>query len=117
MKPRLFVYGLLRDGRELAALLAGATALGANFLQGFDLYDLGNYPGAVPGPGTITGELYELPNVAALNVLDRAERVFDTPPLYRRQVVCVGGRLAWMYVYARDLGDAPVVASGDWLRR
>ena len=117
MSTRLFVYGLLRKGDEMANLMSGAKALGEVQVHGYDLFDLGDYPGAVPGEGSVTGELYELPGPEAFEVLDRAERCFDTPPLYRRQVVKAGPKLAWMYIYARSTDHAPRIESGDWFDR
>ena len=114
MTERLFVYGLLRRGQPLAHFLAGARFVGPARLQGYDLLDLGDYPGAVPGAGAIVGELYEL---AGLDPLDEAEGVHEAPPLYRRVRVEALGAPAWLYVYARDPGTAPRIASGDWLRR
>ena len=107
MTVRLLVYGLLRRGEPMHGLLAGADYLGDVRLEGYDLFDLGEYPAAVPGKGGITAELYELPSPAVLQVLDEAERV---PTLYRRELV----EGAWLYVYARPVGGAPRIASGDW---
>ncbi len=108
MTVRLLVYGLLRKGEPMHGLLAGAEFLGERRLQGYDLFDLGEYPAAVPGTGAVVAELYELPSPAVVDVLDRAEGV---PTLYRRELV----EGAWLYVYARPVGRAPRITSGDWL--
>jgi gamma-glutamylcyclotransferase (GGCT)/AIG2-like uncharacterized protein YtfP len=107
MTVRLLVYGLLRRGEPMHGLLAGAEFLGEQRLEGYDLFDLGEYPAAAPGTGVITAELYDLPSPAVLQVLDEAERV---PTLYRRELV----RDAWLYVYARPVERAPRIRSGDW---
>jgi gamma-glutamylcyclotransferase (GGCT)/AIG2-like uncharacterized protein YtfP len=114
LTERLFVYGLLRKGERLAPFLGNARFVGAARVRGHDLLDLGSYPAAVPGEGTVVGEVYELD---ALDLLDEAEGVHEDPPLYRRVRVAALGAPAWMYVYARDPGAAPRIPSGDWLRR
>lgn len=120
---RLLVYGLLREGHSLSNLMAGAERLGACRVPGFDLFDLGDYPGATPGSGELIGELYRLPSAASFEALDEAEGVQDEPPLYRRQLVSLTPaelgepQQAWLYVYARPLGDAPRIPTGDWVDR
>jgi len=117
MSERIFVYGLLRGGESLHHILEGLARTGPHRLEGFALYDLGRYPGAVPGPSAIVGELCELPNAGVLDALDAAEGVHEDPPLYRRERVEVAGKSAWVYVYDRPVGDAPRIRSGDWLNR
>jgi len=115
MNEQVFVYGLLRGGQSLDHILTGLPRTGPHLIEGFALYDLGRYPGAIPAPSTIVGELCELPHAAVLDALDEAEGVHGDPPLYRREQVEVDGRPAWIYVYDRPVGDAPRIASGDWL--
>jgi gamma-glutamylcyclotransferase (GGCT)/AIG2-like uncharacterized protein YtfP len=113
----LVVYGLLRGGEPLHAHLRGAAARGEVRLEGFDLHDLGEYPGAVRGGGTLVGELFDLPNPSVLAALDDAEGVGLVPPLYERVLVDVAGRSAWLYLYARPVEGCPKIASGDWCAR
>ena len=117
MTARLVVYGLLRKGASMSRLLAGAEFLGEVVVDGYQLFDLGDYPGAVTGTGAITGELYELASPALLDVLDEAEKVHLDPPLYRRALVEVRGEPAWLYVYARHVDVAQRIQTGDWLSR
>ena len=117
MKERVFVYGLLRAGQSLNHILEGLPRTGPHTLEGYVLYDLEVYPGAIPGPGKLVGELCELPHEAVLAALDEAEGIHGDPPLYRREKVEVDGKPAWLYVYDRPVGDAPRVRSGDWLNR
>ncbi|MHC4956362.1 MAG: gamma-glutamylcyclotransferase family protein [Planctomycetota bacterium] len=113
----VFVYGLLRSGESLHHILEELPLRGPFQLDGFALYDLGKYPGAVHADGTIVGELCELPHPAVLAALDEAEGVHGEPPLYLREQVEVDGQAAWIYVYDRPVGDAPRIRSGDWLKR
>ncbi len=115
MTVRLAVYGLLRRGDSMAHLMDGAEWLGAARLSGFDLYRLTGFPGAVPGQGSIQVEVYELASPAVLAVLDEAEGVHATPPLYRRELVEVLGGPAWLYVFAGEVDADMRIASGDWL--
>jgi len=117
MSERVFVYGLLRAGEGLGHILDSLPRTGPHRLDGFALYDLGRYPGAVPAPATIVGELCEVPHAAILDALDAAEGVNEDPPLYVREQVEVDGQPAWIYVYDRPVGDAPRIVSGDWLNR
>jgi len=109
----LWVYGTLREGGSRHAMLGGARKVETARLGGFRLYDLGGYPGAVRGEGTIVAERYALPHPAALLLLDDVEGTRERPPLFRREAE----RDAQIYVYARDPGAAPLIASGDWLAR
>ncbi len=113
----MFVYGLLRSDQSMHDLLDGARDLGIATLDGYDLVDLGRYPGAIPGDGTIVGELVELRNEEQLAMLDQAEGCDRTPPLYERVDVTVRGKAAWLYVYAGDVTGMPRIPSGDWARR
>lgn len=117
MTVRIVVYGLLRRGAHMSNLLRGAEFLGEVALDGYRLYDLGDYPGAVPGEGAVLGELYELASPAMLDLLDEAERVDADPPLYRRELVEALGAPAWLYVYAGPVAASAWIRSGDWFRR
>jgi gamma-glutamylcyclotransferase (GGCT)/AIG2-like uncharacterized protein YtfP len=92
-------------------LAARAHSIGPARIPGL-LYDLGDYPGAVPGDGTITGEIFHLlepPSILA--ALDEYEG-----PEFARAVVTVGGFDCWIYWY---VGPYPVrlIPSGDWFAR
>jgi gamma-glutamylcyclotransferase (GGCT)/AIG2-like uncharacterized protein YtfP len=117
MSTRLVVYGLLRKGESMAPLLRRATWEGRVVLEGFAMVDLGSYPGVIRAEGSIVGEVYGLPHAGLIDVLDRAEGVFENPPLYRRIEVEALGRPAWLYVYDRDLSGLRRIESGDWLAR
>jgi gamma-glutamylcyclotransferase (GGCT)/AIG2-like uncharacterized protein YtfP len=117
LSERLFVYGTLRRGGPRESFLRGCPFLGRHVVKGFRLLDLGAFPAAVPGPGAVVGELYELRDDAILEFLDAVEGVDDAPPLFRRDRVEVAGAPAWMYVYGRREPLAREIASGDWYAR
>lgn len=84
------------------------------------LYDLGSFPGAVPGAGTVHGELFRLRDPQVWRVLDRYEGYdperAEASLFIRREVELARpkGRTAWVYWYNGDPGDHPRVRSGDW---
>ena len=110
----VFVYGVLRKGFGGHRILRGLHARfkGNGSVQG-QLYDLGDYPGAVKvgrDAGYVHGELYEFPNCGhALTLLDRFEGARASNPksgLFRRETTTVtlaNGEqmLAWIYWLGR----------------
>jgi acetylornithine aminotransferase/acetylornithine/N-succinyldiaminopimelate aminotransferase len=119
MSEYLFVYGTLQPAsappevKEIVGRwrrVGSATALG-------QLYDLGDYPGAVLDSGTSTriiGEVYELPkDPAVLATLDEYEGFDAEAPqesLFQRVKTEVklaegGKQEVWIYVYNRDVSD------------
>ena len=84
------------------------------------LYDLGRFPGAVPGAGTVHGDLFRLADSEVWAVLDRYEGYEPDRPeaslFIRRQVQLQEpeGRTAWVYWYNDEPTGCPRVSSGDW---
>jgi gamma-glutamylcyclotransferase (GGCT)/AIG2-like uncharacterized protein YtfP len=127
----LFVYGSLLSGFKSPAyeymsryfhLVAPATIRGT-------LYDMGEYPAAVPsGEGNeIKGELYRIKNEPefsyAIGQLDDYEGVRPEEgeaKLYHRELTDVfhdnTNTRAWVYWYSGDVQGKPVIASGDILQ-
>ena len=93
-----------------------------------ELYDLGDFPGALPADSPrnqVAGELYCLPNpVSDLELLDRVEAFGPVTPessLFRREIVEVTlenhTRLqAWVYWLSRWHGPRRRIASGDYAK-
>ncbi|HEY7672370.1 MAG TPA: gamma-glutamylcyclotransferase family protein [Gammaproteobacteria bacterium] len=124
----IVLYGTLRAGHTPHARLKLRSALvyvGKCTLQG-TLYDLGSYPGFVPGTGTAEGEVYRIKNPARLARLDAFEGYDREKPersRYLREVVGVpralgnGVRLrAWIYVYNGATAGRREVPGGVWPR-
>jgi gamma-glutamylcyclotransferase (GGCT)/AIG2-like uncharacterized protein YtfP len=134
MKPqssKLFVYGSLRSGfhhpayeyiSRYFALIGDAKVKG-------QLYDMGNYPAALPAQADtfIVGELYQLNNENeyewAFEQLDDYEGVFPEEgeqALYKREVtsVYIHDRIeeAYIYWFNGSVEGNPKVASGDVLQ-
>lgn len=118
---RLFVYGELRRGQighRRLGLEQRTRWLGRARTHG-RLYDLGDYPGLIPGGrGIVHGELLGFGDPALWPVLDDYEDCDPARPAlseYRReQVDLIDGGRAWTYIYARPLKDRPVLLSGKW---
>jgi gamma-glutamylcyclotransferase (GGCT)/AIG2-like uncharacterized protein YtfP len=123
----VFFYGTLMAGfdrRRRAGINRKLTYLGRGSIRAA-LFDLGIYPAAVPAPdGDVWGELYSVSDApAVLSALDEIEGFQPAEPdrsLYIRDKVAVAlpdGRekQAWVYFYNAPLGQAPRIASGDYL--
>lgn len=84
------------------------------------LYDLGQYPGAIPGSGTVHGDLFRLHGPQAWAVLDRYEGYDpdrDEASLFVRRPVELDHPkdcTAWVYWYNGDPASRPRVPSGNW---
>ncbi|WP_375260540.1 gamma-glutamylcyclotransferase [Palleronia sp.] len=120
---RVFVYGTLRRGfvnnEATLAFRNGATFLAEGRVPGA-MYSVGWYPALIEGrPGDVHGEIWELATPGMMHVLDEYEGLFDDgPPEYRREVRSVatdqGPIEAWVYVYAHEVDEQQLIASGDW---
>lgn len=114
---RVFVYGTLLAGEANHWLLARARFVGeARTEPAFALYDLGAFPGLVPG-GThaVVGEVYEVdgPTLAALDQLE------GHPHFYTRSPVTLeDGTVVETYLLAPEqVAGRPIIASGSWRTR
>jgi gamma-glutamylcyclotransferase (GGCT)/AIG2-like uncharacterized protein YtfP len=107
---QIFVYGTLKRGCKNHRQLAGQAYIGqAHTVAGFQLYDLGNYPGMVADPtdtAGVTGEIWSV-DANALARLDAFEGVAEG--LYRREPIPLlapfENELAYTYIYARAPGS------------
>lgn len=117
----LFVYGSLRPslarGRPLE-LVADLEHRGVASVPG-DLYDLGDYPGLVPGDGRVWGDLLRPPDAERLALLDDYEECGGPNPLFRR-VVLTASRgdgsccPVWAYRYERSVAGGRRIPGGDY---
>ena len=127
MPQLVFFYGTLMAGfdrRRRAGIDDKLTYHGRGSIQAA-LFDLGIYPAAVPAPdGRVWGEVYEMREAeTVLAALDDIEGYTPAHPdrsLYLRretEVTLPDGTpsRAWVYLYNAPLGQAPRIASGDYL--
>jgi gamma-glutamylcyclotransferase (GGCT)/AIG2-like uncharacterized protein YtfP len=123
-----FFYGTLMTGfdrRRRAGIESKLRYVGRGWIQAA-LFDLGIYPAAIPSSeGRVWGEVYEmLEPGSVLAVLDEIEGYTPDDPnrsLYTRERVPAtleDGRTVdvWVYFYNAPLGQAPLIASGDYLQ-
>lgn len=122
MEERLFVYGTLMSGERGFGLFAAASLhWEAAHLSNTRLYVGDGYPIAVPGKGTVSGEVHwldpaQLPDL--LEQLDHYEGDEYVRQLYPVTLASGEHCEAWVY-----LGDPlyaarfPLLRSGDWRRR
>ncbi len=108
----VFVYGTLKRGFGNHHWLAGAPFLGEAELHDVVLHDLGPFPMAVPGEGTVRGELYavDADGLARLDRLEGYPRLYD-----RRPLPLVDGRCAWVYLgRPHQVRHVAAIADGCW---
>jgi len=115
---KVFVYGTLKRGFRLHRFLAGARYLGEAKVSGFKMYDLGWYPGIVPGEGLVHGELYEV-DLKTLLLLDEVEAEGEEYDRRLCEVITEDGRKTWafVYVYRGKADPAREVKSGRWQKK
>ena len=101
----IFVYGTLMKGQRYhGRYLSPLEPLGVGVLSGYRMFDIGSFPGIVPGKGKVKGEIYRV-NARQLAAIDHLE---DEGDLYVRTTVkvrtaplcCVD---AYTYVYNQAL--------------
>ncbi len=123
---KVFVYGTLRTGdiRHGVEGFVKMIALEAH-IEGFDMLNLGGFPGLIEGDGRIRGEVHEYEHMQAL---DRIEGYRESAPesgLYTRiqvtaevEVEGVTEELedCWVYLYNRgsERSRDRIIQSGDW---
>ena len=110
---RIIVYGSLRRKQGNSHWMTNAQWLGDYQVEGYELYNLGHYPGVIPGEGTIECEVYRI-DATTLGELDALRTKGGE---YKRQLVSTPYGSAWMYIYQRSVAGRPQIPSGDWLER
>ena len=123
----IFFYGTLMRGfplRERSGVDRLIRFVGPGEIRGA-LFDLGPYPGAIEGEGTVRGEVYDI--LAPDSLLARVDAIEHYMPgapaesQYRRCAVRARlddgqARNVWVYFYNRPLGTARALADGDYRR-
>ena len=114
----VFVYGTLKKGFPNHHVLGEQAEYvgGASTHESFTLIDLGAFPalslgGDVKDQVPISGEVYKVPNLAAL------DRLEGYPHFYDRMQINTTQGLAWVYhVKIENYPDHPKVVGGDWVK-
>ncbi|MFP2420458.1 gamma-glutamylcyclotransferase [Pseudescherichia vulneris] len=110
---RIFVYGSLRRKQGNSHWMTNAQWLGDHSVDNYQLYSLGHYPGAVPGDGTVVGEVYRI-DASTLAELDALRTKGGE---YARRLIQTPYGSAWMYVYQRPVDGFTRIESGNWIDR
>ncbi|MEY8712663.1 gamma-glutamylcyclotransferase [Mangrovibacter phragmitis] len=110
---RIFVYGSLRRKQGNSHWMTNAQWLGDHTVEHYQLYSVGHYPGAVPGEGTVFGEVYRI-DASTLAELDALRTKAGE---YSRQLIQTPFGSAWMYVYQRSVEGLTYIDTGNWLDR
>jgi gamma-glutamylcyclotransferase (GGCT)/AIG2-like uncharacterized protein YtfP len=120
-REHLFVYGTLRRGAGMHALLDGsARRVGPARYRG-RLYHLGGFPGAVASHDpndVIHGELYGLARDDARALLERLDHYEGAEfERVRAEVGAEGDRMieSWLYLYRASVSGRRRIVSGDFL--
>ena len=128
MSKYLFVYGTLRPALappEMIGAVHQLRPVGPAKLRG-RLYDLGQYPGAIPDAASdtfISGEVFELPEdpnvLASLDAYEGFDPARPRESLFVRTETLVTlsdgrGLTCWIYLYNRIPTAAPLIAGGDY---
>lgn len=103
----VFVYGSLLHGERADEMLKGAVSLGEFVLNGYEMFDLGSYPGIKPnGQCSVCGEVYCVDDTT----LSRLDHYEGEGVLYTRKRAMVRGEYgsvsAMFYEYAQDTENA-----------
>lgn len=125
---RLLVYGTLRRGQRANRALGTAQFVDTVHVTGYDMYNLGGFPGVVENPNNkegIVGEVFELPDGEPgndiLRHLDYFENYRPERPeksSYLRKEIDVLGQSTFIYVFNRptNLSWYQPVPGGDWVK-
>lgn len=112
------VYGTLRNGGSNFRLLKNSKFITNLKLKGFDLFDLGYFPGAKLGSKSILVELYEIDQQTLKN-LDYLEgyRGPNNSNHYNRISITSQGYTFYIYTYCLKTNNNQLIESGDWFDR
>jgi gamma-glutamylcyclotransferase (GGCT)/AIG2-like uncharacterized protein YtfP len=118
----LFVYGTLRRGAPMHALLERDVAFVAQARIRGRLYDLGAFPGLGEGGSGdfVSGELYRISAKDPARLLDALDRYEGKS--FRRVIREVRAESsapvrAWVYLFSGSLRGRQRIESGDYLNR
>ena len=81
----VFVYGTLMKNQRNHEYLNCSIYIGDGVIDGYQMYDLGTYPGIVEGKGTVLGEVYQITEETEM----RLDYLEDEGNLYLKKLVIV----------------------------
>jgi gamma-glutamylcyclotransferase (GGCT)/AIG2-like uncharacterized protein YtfP len=122
---KILVYGTLRQGFGANRALKDATFVRETRVPGFDMINLGGFPGIVPNPQNkegVVGEVYDNVSDNVIEHLDHYEGYRPDNPkrsYYLREKINVEGDEMFVYVWNQpaDLSWYQSIPTGDWKDR
>lgn len=110
---KIVVYGSLREGtynyERFKSSYPEIEKIETSEIEGFALHDLGAFPCAVKGKGTLVVDVLIVPDEAYVSI-----RNMELGAGYDEIEMKVGEHTGFMYTYKQS--DAPIVESGDWIK-
>ncbi|PKH23141.1 gamma-glutamylcyclotransferase [Enterobacterales bacterium CwR94] len=110
---RIIVYGSLRRKQGNSHWMTNAQWLGDHHIDGYELYDLGHYPGVIEGEGSVVCEVYRIDSTT----LGELDALRTKGGEYKRHLVQTPYGSAWLYLYQRSVTGRTRIRSGDWIDR
>ena len=122
MGIKVFVYGTLRLGDVRGGVDSFEEMLAPEaYIEGFDMLDLGGFPGLVPGDNRIRGEVHEYKHLHTLDMIEGYQEKDPKSSFYIRRKVNVETpegvtKGCWVYCLNRipTRPKLPIIESGDW---
>lgn len=112
----VFVYGTLMSGNSNNEMFLSEAKFSGDFVaEGFELYDLGNYPGIIHSENNkVKGEIY----VVDKNILSNLDILEGEGSLYIRELIRVindnnESQEAYTYVYNQGISGKVKVSYDD----
>lgn len=119
-KENLFVYGSLKKGGSNHDLIDQQLEnRDAEYIQpasvcGFELYDKGTFPVAVPGNGELEGEIYRIPHKFLIGKLDHLE---GFPHRFNRKQILIDDFNCWIYYQESAPPESEKLERSSWSTR
>ena len=104
------VYGTLLKGQDNHRLIANSKLLGNAIIHGFNMFNIGSFPGIKEGDNHIEIEVYEVDN----DTFKRLDILEGYPYLYDRKLIHTMYGDAWIYVYNGNINSREEISSGSW---
>lgn len=115
MSKQIAVYGSLREGEYNFNAFPDAKKVKQSRVEGFKLYSLGAYPGAIKSESeedTMVVDIIEVGEASYERI-----RAMELGAGYTEESVDIEGEEYPIYVYRRQPREENLVESGDWSER
>lgn len=109
---KFLMYGSLRKGQYNFNRFNGLNYIKTTQIKGFDLFNLGAYPGIKSGEGVLTVDVVEA-------TPETAERIdlMELGAGYTAETINLEGIDHTIYVYRGPVQKSSKIESGDWVNK